>query len=106
MVAEAVERRGSVRRVAQRQTLLGLVTVPEKGRGKNDSEIPGLSNQRSPRSKIQAFDGRMDHAPRFSVWILQQAASHLDSLGCPCTGVLRALPGCTGETCIYADICK
>lgn len=47
-----MERRGSVRRVAQRQTVLGLVTVPEKGRGKNDSEVPGLSNQKSPRKKL------------------------------------------------------
>lgn len=29
----------------------GLVTVPEKGRDKNDSEVPGLGNQRSPRKK-------------------------------------------------------
>lgn len=46
-----MERRGSLRRVAQRHTLLGLVTVPEKGRDKNDSEVPGLGNQRSPRKK-------------------------------------------------------
>lgn len=51
MAAEAMERRGSLRRVAQRHSLLGLVTVPEKGRDKNDSEVPGLGNQRSPRKK-------------------------------------------------------
>lgn len=48
MVAEAMARRGHVRRVALRQTLLGLVTtVGEEGRSKHDCEFPGLGNQRS-----------------------------------------------------------
>ena len=46
-MAEAMERRGRVRRVALRQTLLGLVTVPEESRSKHDCEFPGLGNQRS-----------------------------------------------------------
>lgn len=114
MLVEARGRRGSVRRVAQRQTVLGLVTVPEKGRGKNDSEVPGLSNQRSPRKKPCVLVQRCrclmgewttDQDSRFGYSSRQPAT--LVSLQCPCTGVfLRALPECTGETCIYADVCK
>lgn len=57
-------------RVARRQTT-GLVTVPEKGRGKHDSEVPGLGIHRSPGKepgvgfKDSGVGWVMDHGPRF-----------------------------------------
>ena len=58
MVAEVMERRGRVRKVALRQILLGLVIVQEEGRSKHDREYPGLGNQRSlQRSRV--FDSEI-----------------------------------------------